>query len=341
MTNLELFTALGGISSENLSGAEELQNKPWVRKKRKIQMKRAVLIAAVIAALLLLVGCGYVVLSGTEWFQSYFAQQKGQPLSQGQTDYIAQNTKEIGQSVTVNGYTVTVESAIAESKTAYIKLRLEGPRPFTKEWVYFNPRWTSEDHQYMESTFYKKDSSPKEQSPYRRNFWTYNDPVENTISILIKLDQSHDPSAPSFEAGIPYILHLTDLTENESGEPAVVVAEGEWNFEIIFDHLNDETVELISQPVVIHANGASLNLTSLKLCTMGLEAAFDPTDPSDMRTMAVLALSKVVLKDGTAVSILLTSFDPSGSAGLSLDCPIDLAEVDYVELRDGTRLPMP
>ena len=46
-------------------------------------------------------------------------------------------------------------------------------------------------------------------------------------------------------------------------------------------------------------------------------------------------------KDGTAVSILTTSFDPSGSAGLSLDCPIDLAEVDYVELRDGTQLPMP
>lgn len=42
-----------------------------------------------------------------------------------------------------------------------------------------------------------------------------------------------------------------------------------------------------------------------------------------------------------AVSIMPTSFDPSGSAGLSLDCPIDLAEVDYVELRDGTQLPMP
>ena len=57
MTNLELFTALGGISSENLSGAEELQNKPCVRTNHKMQMKRAVLIAAVIALMLLLVGC--------------------------------------------------------------------------------------------------------------------------------------------------------------------------------------------------------------------------------------------------------------------------------------------
>ena len=61
MTSLELFTALGGISSENLSGAEELQNKPCVRKKRKTQIKRAVLIAAVISLLLLLVGCAVAV----------------------------------------------------------------------------------------------------------------------------------------------------------------------------------------------------------------------------------------------------------------------------------------
>ena len=193
----------------------------------------------------------------------------------------------------------------------------------------------------MEESFYRKGNSPKEHSPYGGGSWVYDDPVGNTISILIRLDQSHDPSAPTFEVGIPYILHLTDLTENDSGEPAVVVAEGEWNFEIIFDHLNEETVELLSQPVEICANGVSLNLTSLKLRTMGLDAAFDPTDPSDIRTMAVLALSKVVLKDGTTVSIMPTSFDPSDSAGLSLDCPIDLAEVDYVELRDGTQLPMP
>ena len=60
MTNLELFTALGGISTEHLTGAEDLQNKPCVRKSQKMQMKRAVLIAAIIALTLLLVGCAVV-----------------------------------------------------------------------------------------------------------------------------------------------------------------------------------------------------------------------------------------------------------------------------------------
>lgn len=60
MTNLELFTALGGISAENLFGAEELQSRPGVRTNGKMKMKRAVLIAAIIALTLLLVGCAVV-----------------------------------------------------------------------------------------------------------------------------------------------------------------------------------------------------------------------------------------------------------------------------------------
>lgn len=57
MTNLELFTALTGISAENLSGAEELQRKAVVPTKGKMKGKRAVLVAAVIGLTLLLVGC--------------------------------------------------------------------------------------------------------------------------------------------------------------------------------------------------------------------------------------------------------------------------------------------
>ena len=43
MTNLELFIILGGISMENLSGAEELQRKPPVHTGKKNPMRWAVL----------------------------------------------------------------------------------------------------------------------------------------------------------------------------------------------------------------------------------------------------------------------------------------------------------
>ena len=56
MTNFELFKALGCISAGNLSGAEQLQTAPRAEVRRK-SWKRPLLVAAVIALALLLVGC--------------------------------------------------------------------------------------------------------------------------------------------------------------------------------------------------------------------------------------------------------------------------------------------
>ena len=297
---------------------------------------RPVLIAAVVAVLLLLAGCGYAVLSGTAWFQAYFAREQNQPLTQGQMELIANSTKEIGGSVTVNGYTVTLESAIAEPKTAYIKLRITGEKPFSGKSVSLQPRKVPGEDR-LERAFFPKGASPTDASPFGTSTWVFDDPVGKEVSVLIRINQRTSPDAVSFEAGVPYILHLTDLTQWDDGGGAIL-AEGPWDFEIVFDHLNDGQLELTSQPVTVSANGVSLTLTSFKLGTMGAEAAFQPVDPSDMRTMGVLALSQVVLKDGSTVALRPTSFDPEGHGSLGLVSPVDLKDVSYVELRDGTQL---
>lgn len=59
MTSMELFRALGGVSAENLAGAEKLQMQA-VPGKRRRSVKQAVLVAAIIALLLMLVGCAAV-----------------------------------------------------------------------------------------------------------------------------------------------------------------------------------------------------------------------------------------------------------------------------------------
>lgn len=297
---------------------------------------KPLLIAAVIAALLL-AGCGYVVLSETQWLQSFFSRQKGQPLSQGQSAYIEQNTQVIGQSVTVNGYTVTVESAIAEERVACIRLRLEGPGLTDIYSGSFRPRPLADGRGY-ESLFFEKGHASAEESPYGLGRWIFS-PDGNAISILIQLDQSANPDAPSFEAGVPYVLHLTDLYVNGFGQTERILTEGVWDFEIVFDHLNTDSAELISLPITITHENTSLRVTSLKLRTMGIDVRFVP-EAYDYLGRDCFEDSWVVLKDGTRVSVYPQFYNPSGSAGLSLDCPIDLKEVDYVEFRDGTRLLM-
>ncbi|MCI7638601.1 MAG: DUF4179 domain-containing protein [Clostridiales bacterium] len=297
---------------------------------------KPLLIAAVIAALLL-AGCGYVVLSEAQWLQSFFSRQKGQPLSQGQSAYIEQNTQVIGQSVTVNGYTVTVESAIAEERVACIRLRLEGPGLADIHSGDFRPRPLADGRGY-ESLFFEKGHASAEESPYGLGRWIFS-PDGNAISILIQLDQSANPDAPSFEAGVPYVLHLTDLYVNGFGQTERILTEGTWDFEIVFDHLNTDSAELISLPITITHENISLRVTSVKLRTMGIDVRFAP-GAYDYLGRDCFEDSWVVLKDGTRVSVFPQFYNPRGSAGLSLDCPIDLKEVDYVEFRDGTRLSM-
>lgn len=328
MTGKELFIGLGSIDEEFYAEAE----------KDFSRAHRPILIAAIIAAVLLLAGCGCYVLSEAEWFQSYFSNKQGHSLSQGQSDYIAQNTHNLGQSVTVNGYTLTVESAIAESRLAYIKLRLEGEKPMNAEHYDFRPRPLADGSGY-EQFFYEKGKLASAYSGYGAGTRTEEDgPNENAIYILIQLDQSINPQCPSFEAGMPYVLHLTDLYATDTGGSSTLVAEGVWDFEIVFGHLNSDALELIINPVTVTFQDISLRLTSLKLRTMGADAGFDPADD---RGIVCLVFANVVLKDGTSVSLNPSTYDPGGRAGLTLDSPIALDEVDFVELRDGTRIPMP
>ena len=300
-------------------------------------VRKPLLIAALIAALLL-VGCGYVVLSESQWLQSFFSRQKGQPLSQGQSAYIEQNTQVIGKSVTVNSYTVTVESAIAEERIACIRLRLEGPDIADSYSGDFRPRPLANGEGY-ESLFFESGHTSHEESPYGLGRWIFS-PDGNAISILLQLDQSANPEAPSFEAGVPYVLHLTDLYVNGFGQSERILSEGVWDFEIVFDHLNTDSAELIRSPITITHENTSLRITSVKLRTMGMDVSFEP-GRNDSLGRDCFDDSRVVLKDGTRVSIYPQFYNPGGSAGLSLNCPIDLAEVDYVEQGDGTRLSVP
>ena len=137
MTNVELLTALGGISVEHLSGAEELQNKPYVRTDHKMQMKRAVLIAAVISLTLLLVGCA-VAAYANGWFQQIFSARSETPLSSEQIQYIQNNEQIVGQSQTINNWTVDLKSTICDGRTGYLVFQITAPDDVDLE-QYLNP----------------------------------------------------------------------------------------------------------------------------------------------------------------------------------------------------------
>ena len=105
-----------------------------------------------------------------------------------------------------------------------------------------------------------------------------NNHMRRVYTDLLWLEQSLSSEMP-FEAEVPYILYLTDLEASPFGESVKQLQEGEWDFEVVFDHLSREQTELLTEPVTTVSQdypGMSLTLTSWKLRVLGMDVEFEP-----------------------------------------------------------------
>lgn len=329
---------LMGLSYIDGKFIEESERDSCAPKHRSV-LKKPVLLAAMIGLMLFLMGC--YVLSEADWFKSFFSERMDQGLSENQAAFIEDNTKKLGQSVTVDGYTLTVASAIADARNAYIKLILEGPpgTALDADIYWYKNRKTSEGDGYEDSFF--KLGGPEE--GYGAGTWQGVDdgnPNDNSFTILYALTQTINPELPSFEEGVTYRLHITDLEGyyEDENRSVLLTEDGVWDFDIVFDSINDSSVQLITEPVSAAYNDVSVEVTSFELQTMSARAVFTCRDGE--RGIICFADSAVVLKDGTRVEFRPSTFSPTGDASFLLSSPVVLDEVDYVELRDGTKIPI-
>lgn len=323
MTGRELLMGMTDLDGRILEEAEEFRTEIPVRR------FRPALAAAIGAAVLILAGCAYVALTEPEWFGQFFSRWQEQGLSQSQTAFVEENTKVIGQSVTKDGYTLTVESAIADSYNAYIKLRLSSETEDVMNAENYLPGYRLREDGTLEDYFYAPDHPD----------WRYSTgsgPMEEAPDvILIRVSQNEQQGAKSLEAGVTYRIHFPGLIGYYSDGTDRVLTEEDFDFDIVFDTLHNESLEMITEPVDVSFPEIQLTLNSLELRTLGISV--DYTGDADVLKIMSYFSGNVVLKDGTQVR-----FRPYvlGSEGATcfLTGPIVLEEVDYVQLRDGTKL---
>lgn len=118
MTALELLELLGSAKDSYVAEAR----KP-VQKVRTL--RRPLLIAAMIALALLLVGCTLAYVNG--WFTDFFTARSEEPLSPEQIEYIQQNEQIIQETQTKGDWTIELKSAITDGKTAYVIFGITAP----------------------------------------------------------------------------------------------------------------------------------------------------------------------------------------------------------------------
>ena len=136
MKTMDLLVGFGSVKDSYVIGAEEFRQGKHKAQLKRLSTRKMWLIAAVIALTLLLVGCAVAYANG--WFQQIFSARSETPLSSEQIQYIQNNEQIVGQSQTINDWTVDLKSTICDGRTGYLVFQITAPDGMDLE-QYLNP----------------------------------------------------------------------------------------------------------------------------------------------------------------------------------------------------------
>ena len=136
MKAMDLLVGFGSVKDSYVISAEEFRQRKQKAQVKRLPTRKVWLIAAVIALTLLLVGCAVAYASG--WFQQIFSARSETPLSSEQIQYIQNNEQIVGQSQTINDWTVDLKSTICDGRTGYLVFQITAPDGMDLE-QYLNP----------------------------------------------------------------------------------------------------------------------------------------------------------------------------------------------------------
>lgn len=125
MNSNDILDMVGDAKGTYVWDAQEVRSGSVSVSKKRPSMKRTLLIAAMIALMLLLVGCTIAYVQG--WFVDFFANKSKTPLSDSQIELIEQNEQQINEGDTHNGWTVELRSALKDNNKAYIIIGITAP----------------------------------------------------------------------------------------------------------------------------------------------------------------------------------------------------------------------
>ena len=136
MKAMDLLVGFNSVKDSYVISAEEFRQGKQIAQVKRLSGQKVWLIAAAIALTLLLVGCAVAYANG--WFQMVFTDRSDAPLSSEQIQYIQDNEQIVGQSQTIDGWTIDLKSTISDGKMGYLVFRITAPEDVDLE-QYLNP----------------------------------------------------------------------------------------------------------------------------------------------------------------------------------------------------------
>lgn len=324
-----------------------------VQEKKKIRVY--ILVAAII---LLLAACGVEIVRVLEgnWFTQYFSEEGREEaesqISENQRELLEQGMVAIGQSVTCNGYTVTLDSAISDGYRSFLKFQVLAPDGMSLD----RTRYELNGKSQISSI----DGAQIEFAIKGVSGDTLPDLTEsdNVAEILYKFSTTPDANnAEKIRMGTTWRIDITSLAEytiRESGseqyyDPNKTIS-GEWSFCFSFDEntLLAEEQEILEQPIYClgkrtlweHGFPVVIKIVSYKIRAFGATLCFEKPLTGVWEGVE-LGPVLIFLKDGTAIEGRYRS-------GLSrkdnwedtyeFPIPVAVEDISYVQFPGGQKV---
>jgi len=260
-----------------------------------------------------------------------------------------------GSGQAIDGYSIELKDVYSDGNNARITLGITAPEGVnlqeydgypislqpSNRWGFFEQ--TSEGSSNVSGGYGSEDDG---------------DGKANTQNVVLDYsagtEQMRDGEVP-FASGKVWNIYWQDIYANylneETDEPEkYLLAEGTWSIDVVFEDVTAEELELISEPIPAQvAYGWDLQGNDVYQDTMITSVILRPMSASiicDMEHAAPDFLTvgdrcvHVVMKDGSQVEFHGDSAG-SGIQNLQTDTPIDLEQVSYLLLPDGTKLMVP
>lgn len=341
MKSEDLLMALNELEADLVLDAEKTPNR--VFRKRRLT---TLLIAAVLVGSLAITAVASA--DGAVWFQNFFSQNSGMDLSNGQIAYIGENTTAVQQSQTMNGYTITLESALSDGVKTLIQFKVTAPEDVVLGLDIYTPG------NWADNTFIVNEGG---KTYFTSGGWdTFDeDKTDNAVTILYESDNFWYEKEIDQLFGHTWNIRLVGLDgknrmtiENMNDPPPKQhITDGLWEFEVTFPESGNKTVEFISEPVSCPAevnigiqgyHYEDVDITSLRVRAMSVALTFQ--HPTEEAINADFDDIYAVMKDGSQ-ALLNPYYSSPNFLTFDFDAPIVVDEIDHILLPNGAKLPTP
>ena len=319
---------------------------------------------AIWAALIALIAAMTVTVFASEeisgWFKQYFTRNAENGLSVEQIEYLDENEQIVNENQAHGGYDLKMKAVLSDTNTIYVTIGITAPSGITE--ADLKNLWASDIDFY--------DENEKPCASWTMNVHDDRDSLENTADLVFEVNPA------DWNSGSIWTLHIDRMgkllydeeyerklletkyagqenfmfTDDEAAQiyRQIILAEGPWEFTFDLSEVENESIELITEPATaqvrcgIKEDGTyqleTVRITSIVISPLAATIQTD-TDYAPDLTAGDRKIY-AVMKDGTKIA-LISNWGVGGKQHFNAEAPVILENVDYILLGDGTKVKTP